>query len=187
MKKAASYILIAIVIVSCSKSSTTPPSPAETNATLLAGTNGSIKTWAIAKISQTKNGNDNGSIVPGSGQNDISPCVSDNLFQFSNNSVQSYKVTEGSVNCLSGTYPSTIEEGNWAFTHDGKSLLIDGSVYPDDTEFNDPNTFGLAFIILAEGQALNVVSLTSSSLVLSYSYSLNSDNYVMTLSFTKVN
>src|SRR5579872_5231711 len=92
-KGLAGFIAI-LFIVSCSKKDTTPPTGAETNATLLAGAKGGSKSWKITSLTQTVNGGTAQTITPSSG---IPACEADNVFVFSNNSTQSYQTTEGAT------------------------------------------------------------------------------------------
>ena len=185
-------VVSALLIVSCTKKETTPPSAAEVNAGLLAGTKGSSKKWKLTSISESINGGAAQTVTATSG---IPACESDNVFQFSNNSAQSYIQTEGATACnVGGTDPSTIESGSWAFTDDGKSLLIDAITFPTSTQFQNESPsdgYFLYYFILAIGKPLTVTQLTSSSLKVTYSgtYVDNSNvtnTYVDTLVFSNV-
>jgi len=110
-----------LLIASCTKSSVAPVS--ETNGTFLAGAKGSSKKWSLTSATVNVSG-----AVP-QAITGIPTCESDNIFQFIYNSTQDYVQTEGATMCNS-TDPSTLESGSWGFTDDGKSLLIDATLFP---------------------------------------------------------
>lgn len=168
-----------VVLLSCSKSSTTPPSAAETNAVLLAGAKGGNKSWNLTSATVSVNGGVAQAVT------NIPACESDNVFTFSNNATQEYNEAEGATSCASGD-PSTIEKGSWAFTDDGKTLLIDATYYPTSTQFT--NEQDLPLFILTQGEPLTVSAITASSFTLIYSYtdSSTSTTYAFTITFTKV-
>jgi len=182
MKSIYSLILFSsvVLITSCSKTETAT-SAAETNAVLLAGTKGGSKSWHLASVSAVING---GASQP---LNNIPACELDNIFLFSNNATQGYTETEGPTLCTS-TDPSTLELGSWAFTDDGKSLLIDATVSATSDQFNAEQD--LPFFILSQGEPLTVSQLTATTLVLTYPYTDTSNtpstNYVFTITFTKI-
>jgi hypothetical protein len=109
----------------------------------------------------------------------------DNVFQFTYSSAQSFQQTEGASSCASSD-PSTIETGSWAFTDDGKTLLIDGTVNVTSTQAQSTSEPFIGFMILS-GQLLTVKTLTSSSMVLSYSFveSTTSQTITIILTFSK--
>lgn len=170
-----------VVLLSCSKSSTTPPSAAETNAVLLAGTKGGSKSWNLTSATVSLNGGIAQAIT------NIPACESDNVFTFSNNATQEYNEDEGTTQCAS-TDPKTIEKGSWAFTDDGKTLLIDATYYPTSTQIS--NEQDLPLFILTQGEPLTVSAITAASFTLSYFYtdssSTPSTTYSFTIIFTKV-
>src|SRR5690349_1041569 len=112
-------LLVAMVgvIDSCTKTETRT-SVATTNGTLLAGASGQSKSWTLKTLTFSLTGN------PPQTVTDMQACESDNIFKFSNNPAQSYENTEATT-CTS-TDPSLIDTGSWAFTDDGKTLLING-------------------------------------------------------------
>jgi len=195
MKLAPSILLLAmtaLVIDSCTKTET-KSSAADASAALLAGPSGSTKSWQLTSISESMNGGTPSVVTATSG---IAACESDNIFTFSNNATQSYQQTEGATSCAS-TDPSTIETGSWAFTADGKSLLIESSVFPTSTQFQNEGIvassgYFLYYFILNIGFTLNVgkpmtvTQLTSTSLTVTYSWTdtTSGTNYVDTLIFT---
>lgn len=176
-------IIMVLIIASCSKEKASP-TLADSNGVLLAGAKGSSKSWKLASISESVNGGTAQSVTPSSG---IPACEADNIFMFSNNAAQSYSDTEGATSCTPGD-PSTIESGSWAFTADGKSLVIDGSVNVTSAQFQSTAEPFLGYFILAEGQPLAVSQLTATNLAVSYTYvdtSVSpSNSYFITLAFT---
>jgi len=176
-------ILIILVIASCSKEKASP-SLADSNGVLLAGAKGASKSWKLASISESVNGGTAQTVTPSTG---IPACEADNIFQFSNNATQSYSDTEGATSCTAGD-PATIESGSWAFTADGKNLVIDGNVFVTAAQFQSSAEPFLGYFILAEGQPLSVSQLTATALSVSYVYVDNSvspaNNYFVTLAFT---
>jgi len=166
-----------VVLLSCSKSSTTPPSAAETNAVLLAGAKGGNKSWSLTSATVSVNGGVAQAIT------NIPACESDNVFVFSNNTTQDYVENEGATQCAT-TDPATIEKGSWAFTDNGKSLLIDATYYPQSAQFQSESD--LVLFILAQGEPLTVSAITASSFTLSYSYTdtSTSTTYAFTITFS---
>lgn len=148
---------------------------------ILAGAKGSSKTWSLTSATVNVNGGVPQAIT------DIPACESDNIFQFSNNSTQDYQQTEGATLCAS-TDPTTIEKGSWAFTGDGKSLLIDGYYYPASAQFQAEQD--LQLFILVQGVPLSVVQMSTSSFAVSYSYTDTSGStpvtYKFNIGFTKI-
>jgi hypothetical protein len=154
-----------IVVVSCSKDKILP-SVAETNGAILAGSKGSSKTWKISSVSGTVNAGNEQTLSIGS-------CFLDNIYVFSNNVSQDYKNTEGSVKCNS-TDSTLVEKGSWAFTSDGKSLLIDGAPYSNQNLFT---TLGLP---------VSVEKLTDASMRLSFATDSGGNHIIIYLNFVKV-
>jgi len=179
-------IVLVLFAAACSKSSTTPPSGAETAAVLLAGAKGASISWKISSISQSKNGAAAQSVTAASGA--IPACEADNIFTFSNNTTQTYVNQEGATTCTAGD-PSTIESGNWAFTDDGKTLLIDATVNATSAQFSSTAEPFLGYLVLAEGLPLNVTVLNATTLTISYTYVDNTvspaDSYLITLTFSR--
>ena len=184
-KNTALVVVVLLIITSCTKKETTPPTAGATNSVLLAGPKGSSISWKIASISQTVNGTTQ-TVVPASASTSgIPACEADNIFQFSYTSSQSYQQTEGATSCTAGD-PSTVEKGSWAFTDDGKTLLIDGTVNITVAQVQLQAEPFLGLMIL-DGQPLTVTQLTATSLTLSYSYiDSNSATNVITLVFSKM-
>ncbi|HEV8515956.1 MAG TPA: hypothetical protein VGQ59_21900 [Cyclobacteriaceae bacterium] len=175
-------LLVAMVgvIDSCTKTETkTVTSAATTNGIFLAGAAGQSKSWTLASITQSKNG---GTAVAGTG---IPTCESDNIFKFSNSSLQSYQSSEGNSTCTS-TDPATIESGNWAFTDDGKTLLIEGTINVTSDEVFGTDHDIMYFLLFTYFGPLNVVKISDTSLTLTYTYTSGTDTYLMTIVLQKV-
>ncbi len=186
IQKSALVFIVIMIVVSCTKKETAPPTAGATNSVLLAGPKGSSISWKIASISLAVNGTTQ-TVVPATSSTSlgIPACEVDNTFQFSYSSSQSYQQTEGATSCTAGD-PATIEKGSWAFTDDGKTLLIDGTVNITTTQVQLPAEPFLGFMIL-DGQSLTVTQLTATSLTLSYTYiDSNSATNVVTLVFSKM-
>ena len=177
-------VIIAIVLIdSCTKKETTPPSAAETNGTLLAGAKGASKNWNLTSMLGSVNGSTPQDIQVLTSTS-FPACELDNVFQFSNNSTQSFQHSEGGSLCTSGD-PTVVESGSWALTNDGKTLLIDAIVNATSTQVQSAAEPFLGYMILAWGAPLTVLQLTATSLKVSYTYVYNSDTYVITLVFAK--
>lgn len=176
------FVFVAILIIaSCSKKETTPPTAGETNSLLLAGAKGSSFSWKLTGMQGSVAGGTAADIQTLTGST-FPACELDNVFQFSFNSAQSFTQTEGASSCTSGD-PSTIETGSWAFTDDGKTLLIDGTVSVTSTQAQLAAEPFIGFMILS-GQLLNVNSITSTSLVLSYSFVETTSSQTITIILT---
>src|SRR5438132_766454 len=113
-------VFACVVMEACSKKET-PPTAAETNGTTLAGASGASKTWTVTKFGKAVNG---GASQDFTSQFDA--CFLNNTFTFTNNPTQDYENDEGESKC-DQTDSALIEKGNWAFTEDGKNLLIDAT------------------------------------------------------------
>lgn len=179
------FAVLVAATFSCSKEKIVTKNITDPLGILLAGDKSSSKSWKITALTQKVNGGTPSTVTVANG--DIPTCEGDNIFKFSNNSNQDYIQTEGSTVCDSNRPdPTTIEKGSWAFTNDGKGLIVDTWVYPTSAQFQDANEPFLGYFILSEGEPLTVVTLTDTSLVLSYQYTYNSSNYELTLTFAKV-
>jgi len=172
------------VIDSCTKTET-KTSAAETNGALLAGAVGSSKSWTITSISQSINGGAAQTVTPGSSGNSIPTCESDNVYKFSNNPAQGYDYTEGTAVCTTGD-PTSIESGTWAFTDDGKTLLIEGTTNVTTTELQSTNHYLLGYLILTQSGPLSVTQISATSVTMTYSFVYNSSNYLITVVLGKV-
>ncbi len=184
IQKSGLVVVAMLIIASCTKKETTPPTAGATNSILLAGAKGASISWKIASISQAANGTTRTVVPATSSTSGIPGCEADNIFQFSY-TTQSYQQTEGATSCTPGD-PATVEKGSWAFTDDGKTLLIDGNVNITAAQVQLPAEPFLGFMIL-DGQSLTVSQLTAMSLTLSYSYiDSNSVTNIITLVFSKM-
>ncbi len=184
IQKSLLVFLAVIVITSCTKKETTPPTVGETNSLLLAGTKGASKTWKIISISQSINGGAAQTATPSTG---IPACEADNTFLFSYNTSQSYAQAEGASSCTSGD-PTTVESGNWAFTDDGKTLLVDALVNATNTQLQSTSEPFLGYMILEYAGSLTVTQITATSLTVTYSFVDNTvspaSTYAITLVFS---
>jgi len=172
----ASVIMVLTFIalaIACSKESA-PPSVTQTNGITLAGASGSSKSWKLTSASYTVNGGAAQSIT-------LAPCVLDNEYKFTNNSAQDFIQMEGNLKCNSGD-STVMESGNWAFTNDGKNIVVEGQWFDDlsqETVYQ--------YIFTALGEEANVTQLTATSFVISYSFTNSSGaKYIVTSSFTKI-
>ncbi len=187
MQKGLVGFILILMVVSCTKKETTPPTAGETNSLLLAGAKGSSFNWKLTGIQGSEGGSTPEDIQQAFGIS-FPACELDNVFQFSYSTSQSYQQTEGATSCTPSTDPNTIESGTWAFTDDGKTLLIDGTVNVTSTQAQLPLEPYIGYMILS-GQPLSVNTLTATSLVLSYSFIDSSgttpETVVITLTFSK--
>src|SRR5260221_1805642 len=168
----AGIIVIVALIFSCSKEST---SPSQTNGVNLTGASGSNKSWMLTAVTYTVNGGLAQSLT-------LSACVLDNVYKFSNNPTQDFVQTDGAVKCQ--TADSTVtESGNWAFTNDGKNLVVEGEWFDDLSQETD-----FQYLFTALGEPSTVVQLTATALTVSYSFTSSSsgNKYVVTAIFAKV-
>ncbi len=163
--------VLGLMILACSKDKTVTP-VADANGAFLAGAKGSSKTWKITSVTYTINAGSPNSLT-------LDPCVLDNLYTFTNNSMQDFTQTEGSVKCISSD-STVVESGNWAFTNDGKNIVVEGQWYDD---LNQETVF--QYIFTAFGEA-NVTQLTATTFVISYSFTNSNGKYIVTTTFTKV-
>ncbi len=103
------------------------PLPLEKQATLLAGGKEESKTWTLVSMVV------NGTPAP------IPECDNDNTITFYNNSLQQYKTTSNTEKCET-TEPDVLEEGAWAFSTDGNTVIVSGSKV---FAYKQMNYFGL--------------------------------------------
>jgi hypothetical protein len=159
-------LVVVLLVLSCSKDS--KPSAAETNAVTLAGAKGSSKVWMISTLSLSTNGAAAQDLTSTSNS-----CFLDNTYTFTNNATQDYEYDEGASKCNSSD-SYIIEKGSWAFTDDGKTLLVDGTPYSS------------AYFLLSIGKPLSILNLTSASFTATFTYldSLNNTNLV-SMNFVK--
>jgi hypothetical protein len=127
MKKSLfSLFIIACVAVGCSDDDR-EPLPFERQVELLAGRKDESKTWTLVSLVV------NGTPAP------ILECDNDNTVTFYNNSLQQYKITSNTEKCET-TEPEVLEEGSWAFSVDGNTVIISGSKV---FAYKQMNYFGL--------------------------------------------
>lgn len=164
MKKIFSFVLLGLFF-SCTKTEV-KPTVAETNGVLLAGAKGSSKTWQMTSATLSVN---SGTTQPIS----FDGCLTDNVFKFSNDDNQSLEHTEGLTKCVS-TDSTLVEKGSWAFTSDGKKLILD--VIPYSNQY-------LFYISL--GTPVPISDLSETSFKYSFNIVDGADTYHYTLVFTK--
>src|SRR5258706_1740545 len=157
--------VLGLMILACSKDKTVTPI-ADTNGACLEGAKGSSKSWKISSATGSQNGGAEQTLA-------LDACFLDNLFKFTNNSTQDYENTEGLSKCVN-TDSTLVEKGTWAFTSDGKTLLIDGASYSQQNLFT-----GI-------GVSVSVISLTDTNMKLSFSITGGGGNIVYYLNFVKV-
>ncbi|MBS1507285.1 MAG: hypothetical protein JSS79_11625 [Bacteroidetes bacterium] len=159
-------LIVLALVFSCTKETTTP-SVADTKGALLAGAKGGSKSWKLLSGSGSKNG--------GSAQAlSFDVCFTDNIYTFTNNAAQSYQATEGAAKCDSAD-STIVESGSWAFTGDGKSLLVDGTFFTPASS-----------LFAGIGVPVTIVQLTSTSLQVSFTLSSSSSSYTYNLTFGSI-
>src|SRR5579872_4161570 len=96
-------------------------------ATFLAGASGASKNWKLVSATGSVDGGVPQPIT-------VAACVADNIITFSNNATQAFTQNEGSgtnpVKCNSAD-SVVVETGNWAFTNNGKNLVVEGEWFDD--------------------------------------------------------
>jgi len=171
------------IAVACSKSDPAPLG-AQTKAKLLAGEANKSKVWKLRELSY-KIGT--GATTTQS----LVGCFSDNTYTFTNNAAQSYVSNEGASKCGSGS-PDLIEQGTWAFTIDGLSLIIgvdqtfstNGLFSPEALVGQDPTSQQYYAFTIGYPYPAFVQTLTDASLVLVMTNVVVSTTYTYTLTFT---
>ena len=156
--------LFALIAFSCKKDDVTPVG-AQSNGILLAGNKGSSKTWQLTAFT--------GAVGGGTPQNlSVDACVLDNNFVFSNNDLQRFEHSEGSTKCDAAD-STIVEDGSWAFTLDGKKLLVDGTGYSGQ------------YLFTSIGRPVDIITLTDVSMKVGFSIAFNGTTYNYTMTFTK--
>ena len=188
MRKYSSRILSLImflgIAVACSKSDPAPLG-AQTKAKLLAGDANKSKVWKLRELSYKVG-------TGATTTQTLQGCFSDNSYTFTNNAAQSYVSNEGASKCGTSS-PDLIEQGTWAFTIDGLSLIVgvdqtfstNGLFSPEailTTDTSTPPNY-YAFTIGYPYPAF-VQTLTDASLVLVMTNVVGSTTYTYTLTFT---
>jgi hypothetical protein len=172
----------AVLAISCSKSDPAPLQ-AQVKARLLAGEAGNSKGWKLIQF--TAQSGSNAAVtqtLPG--------CFADNVYTFSNNAAQTYQATEGVSVCASG-YPKIIEQGTWAFTIDGLTVLIgvdqtfsdNGLFSPEAQLAQDPTSQQYYAYPIGYPYPAYVSTLTDTSMVLQINNTVGTTKYVFTLTF----
>ena len=166
-----SFLLIAILFVTgCNKDE--DPVAAEKNAKLLAGSKNKSKTWVLTSLTEKVNTDPVEDLNFGA-------CFFDNEYTFNNNSNQEFDTIEGLTSCNVDD-PELIEEGNWAFSLDGKTLIVSSdNVYSNQSLFS--YFVGSAFPFPAE-----VVTLTSTQLELRMVLEIGIDTVIYTFEFETI-
>lgn len=133
-------------LISCSEDEPSP-SPAEVSAVFLSGEKGKSKSWKRTGTTYQTPPGEPGPLV-------INDCTGDNIFTFSNDDLQSFIQNEGLTKCNDAN-PDVVESGTWAFTADGKRMII--------LSGNIPNTTGQVFSYLGLPFPAEVVELSEST------------------------
>ena len=105
-----------VAFLSACKKDEPEPLQAEVRGKLLAGEPGQSKSWKLSNATGNINSGTNQVLT-------FDACFLDNIYQFTNNSSQTYQCTEGASKCTS-TDPDIVESGNWAFALDGSMVII---------------------------------------------------------------
>lgn len=165
-------VLLAVCFQGCKKSD---PQPANGNARLLSGDPGKSKSWKLVVASQQL---EDGAITPYT----IGACTLDNIYTFTNNAEQTYEATEGPTKCLDSD-PDLVESGNWAFTNDGKIVMIlSNHVLPSNP--------GSLFSFYGFALPSEIITLTDNTFKVKMTYILQQGvatiNHYYYFSFTKI-
>ncbi len=176
-------LFVLVSLIGCNKDEDPEPSAAEKQALLLAGASGQSKVWILTSLEI-----DNVDVFEGL-------CGYDNEYTFFNNATQSFEGTEGEEECTFWSdengdgivdpdeifsYGPVIESGIWAFTLDGKSILISSS----DTQ----SEFAIFSIFTDQGSPLpaTVKTLTETDFSLEMDVSAGDNNFDATMTFEAV-
>ena len=117
-------VFTSFALASCKKDNPKPLA-SEVNGRLLAGEKGKSKSWRVT----------DGTFQAGADPVEpfsVNACLLDNIFTFTNNDVQSYNAMEGATKCDPAN-PDIIESGTWAFTADGKMIIILSNTVPQSS------------------------------------------------------
>lgn len=166
MKNSAFLLLfvMSIVFTSC-KEDDPEPLAAETQGVLLAGEKGSSKSWKLTGGTVQENSGTAQTLA-------FDPCSLDDIFKFTNNDAQDYEMRGGSLKC-DDTDADLLEEGTWAFTIDGKMVVILSN------RFSFSGLFGLIAV------PSEVVGLTDTTMKLKLVLIDGSDSLTYVLDFIK--
>jgi hypothetical protein len=154
------------LIISC-KDDDPEPLQAEVQGKLLAGEKGSSKSWKLTKLVYEDS--------DGTEDYDFEVCFLDNIYKFSNNDSQDYSAVEGTTKCNAND-ATTIESGTWAFTIEGKIVII----LPDLTN----NGYGTFFSFLTA--PADVIELTETSFKIKIDFNDSGDIYSYIVTFVKI-
>ena len=157
-----------LFLVSSCKEDAPEPLKAETQAVLLAGSKGSSKSWKLSVATYQESSNPSVDF-------DLTPCILDNIYLFTNNDDQSYRATEGATRCDAAD-PDLLEAGNWTFTLDGKILVV----LPDEVNYSD----GALFSFLTYPS--EILDLTETNMKLKMNIVELGSSYSYTLTFVKI-
>lgn len=172
MRKLFVYCLSASVVFFGSCSDDPDPLQAEKNGVLLAGKKGQSKSWKLVSLTEKFNTSAAEPLA-------LSGCFVDNDYTFSNTDEQRYESTEGATVCEDGD-PDLAEAGSWAFSIDGKTLIISG----DEIYSQNGGLFsGLGYLFQFFPFPCAVSTLTEDDLVLSITLKDTEDTIVYTLTF----
>jgi hypothetical protein len=164
-----SYCTLFLVLLFPSCGENDPePLQSEVQAILLAGKSGNSKNWRLISISEKAGINPEQNYA-------LEECFLDNVFTFRNNPSQDYEAIEGPTKC-DPLDPEIAESGTWAFTTEGKILII----LPDTLT----NSYNILFTLFTYPSA--VIELTEDSLKLRMSIVDNDISHVYNLSFVKI-
>lgn len=156
--KLLSLVLLLAIMHGCREDEPIP-TDAESQAMLLAGKKGASKTWKLVGGTAQEEDELPQSFV-------FQDCLLDNTFIFRNNSIQSYDNNEGASKCNSSD-PEIIENGNWAFTANGKIVIVVA---------NEINIFSQSIFgrLSLPG---NIVNFTETELKIRYDFPTRSLNF----------
>lgn len=159
-------LIVLALVFSCTKE-TASPSVAETKGALLAGPKGGSKNWKLLSGSYSQSGGSSKTL-------NFDACFTDNVYTFANNSAQSYQSAEGTTRCDPAD-STIVESGSWAFTVDGKSLLVDGTFFTPASS-----------LFAGIGVPVTIVQLTSTSLQVSFTLSNSTTSVTYNLTFGSI-
>ena len=182
MKTRLFFPILLVVLMGC-KDDDPKPTAAEQQGNLLAGKKGESKTWILTSF-----------VIDGTDVFD-GLCEYDNEYTFFNTAAQSFEGTEGEEECTfwddinedgivdAGevfSFGEDIETGVWAFTLDGKTLIISSS----DTQ----SEFAIFSLFTEIGSPLpaSIIKLTDTELSLEMNTSVGSQNFEVTVEFEAV-
>lgn len=182
MKATLFFPVLLFVLLGC-KEDDPKPTPAEQQGVLLAGKTGASKTWILTQFEI-----DGSDVFEGL-------CEYDNEYTFFNTAAQSFEGTEGEDECtlwddIDGdgivdpdevfSYGQDIESGAWAFTIDGKTLIISSSeIQSDFAVFSRFTEIGSPF-------PGTVTKLTETDLTLEMNVTVGNTDIEVTITFEAV-